>query len=296
MNIVPFESGKIPAYLQQFRAGTNADLTSLTGGGFPVISIRGKTFAVVKDGERKILPNPRDPDSPATNIDVVLLAANKGYSKVFYSKGYDKDSEGAKPDCYSNNGVEPAADAQNPQAKKCATCPHNQWGSRIGDRGENKGKSCSDSKRLAVSAGGQINEPMLLRVPPTSLRVLSDYAAWLDKRGVESHMVLTKIGFDPEAPTPKLTFKAVGLLDEDAMHEVTAIREADVIQDIIGAKASVSSAKPAEQVKISAPAKQEAAPVEVDEEEAPAPKKKAKPAVVANDDLDLDIDGLSFDD
>jgi len=296
MNIVPFESGKIPAYLKQFRAGTNADLTTLAGGGFPVISIRGKAFAVVKDGERKILPNPKDPESPATSIDVVLLASNKGVSKVFYLKGYDKDSEGAKPDCYSNNGVEPAADAQNPQAKKCATCPHNQWGSRTSDRGTSKGKACSDSKRLAVSAGGQINDPMLLRVPPASLRALGEYAATLDKRGFEAHMVLTKVGFDSDAESPKLTFKPIGLLDEDAMHEVMAIRESDVVQDIIGSKASVSTAKPAEPVKISAPAKEEAVAADADEDEPPAPKKKAKPAVVTGDDLDLEIDGLSFDD
>jgi len=296
MNIVPFESGKIPAYLKQFRAGTNADLTTLAGGGFPVISIRGKAFAVVKDGERKILPNPKDPESPATSIDVVLLASNKGYAKVFYLKGYDKDSEGTKPDCYSNNGVEPAADAQNPQAKKCATCPHNQWGSGTSDRGASKRKACSDSKRLAVSAGGQINDPMLLRVPPGSLRALGEYAATLDKRGFESHMVLTKVGFDADADASKLTFKPIGLLDEEAMHEVMAIRESDVVQDIIGSKASVSTAKPAEPVKISAPAKEEAVAADADEDEPPAPKKKAKPAVVAGDDLDLEIDGLSFDD
>ena len=149
MNIIPFDQkGNLPAYLKNAnRVSLNADLMTATGG-FPVISIKGKTFAVVRDGVRKVLPNPKDPDSPATSVDVVIIRANKGMSKVFYAKGYDKDSEGAKPDCYSNDGTAPAADAKNPQSTKCATCAHNQWGSRISDSGSSKGKACSDSRQI----------------------------------------------------------------------------------------------------------------------------------------------------
>ncbi len=78
MNIIPFDGSKsLPAYLKSFNvADINSDLTAHAGGGFPVISIKGKVFAVVRDGERVVLPNPKDPDSPATAIDVVLLKAN----------------------------------------------------------------------------------------------------------------------------------------------------------------------------------------------------------------------------
>ena len=97
MNIIPFDGSKnLPAFLKQVDvAALNSDLTSHAGGGFPVISIKGKVFAVVRDGEREVLMNPLDPESAATSLDVVLLKANKGTSKVFYLKGYDKDtSEG----------------------------------------------------------------------------------------------------------------------------------------------------------------------------------------------------------
>jgi len=150
MNIIPFDSGSnLPSFLKKVDiAALNSDLTAHAGGGFPVISIKGKVFAVVRDGERELQMNPKDPDSAATSLNVVLLKANKGTSKVFYLKGYDKDtSEGQKPDCYSSDGIEPAADAQNKQAKKCATCAHNQWGSRISERGATKGKACSDTVR-----------------------------------------------------------------------------------------------------------------------------------------------------
>ncbi len=320
MNIIPFDQGgKLPAYLKSFNvAELNADLTAHAGGGFPVISIKGKVFAIVRDGERVVLPNPKDPDSPATAIDVVLLKVNKAASKVFYLKGYDKDnSEGQKPDCYSNDGVEPAADAQNKQAKKCATCPHNQWGSRITEKGASKGKACADAVRVAVAPAGQLNDAMLLRVPPASIRGLGEYGQALAKRGVPYNAVVTKVAFDMEAESPKLTFKPVGLLDDASFAEAQELIGSDVVQNILGASALPVAGE------MSAPAEQAEAPEEkpaaaaakaaiskaktvTDDEveqavaaaEKPAPKAAAKaaPKAVVADDVELDLDGISFDD
>ena len=322
MNIIPFDQGgKLPAYLKAFNvAELNSDLTAHAGGGFPVISIKGKVFAIVRDGERTVLPNPKDPDSPATSIDVVLLKANKGTSKVFYLKGYDKDSsEGQKPDCYSSDGIEPAADAQNKQAKKCATCPHNQWGSRVTEKGNSKGKACADTVRMAVAAAGQGKEPMLLRVPPASIKGLGEYGQMLAKRGVGYNMVVTKVAFDMEAESPKLTFKPVGFLDDAAFAEVQEIVTSDVVQNILGAgpvalPAETAADPEVEEALAGTPPKAAAKPAVsksktvTDEEvetavaaaEKPvakaAAKPAAKPAPVVEDDVDLDLDGISFDD
>jgi hypothetical protein len=304
MNIIPFDSGSnLPAFLKKVDvAALNSDLTAHAGGGFPVISIKGKVFAVVRDGDREIQMNPKDPDSAATSLNVVLLKANKGTSKVFYLKGYDKDSsEGQKPDCYSNDGVEPAADAQNKQAKKCATCAHNQWGSRVSEKGATKGKACADAVRMAVAPAGQINDAMLLRVPPASIKALGEYGQMLAKRGVGYNMVVTKIGFDLQAESPKLTFSAVGLLDDEGFAEVQEIAASDVVSNILGASiaAAITSEAPAEEEAPKPAAKPKAKPVveEAAEEEAPKPaaKPKAKPAPV-EEDMDLDLDGISFDD
>jgi hypothetical protein len=309
MNIIPFDqAGKLPAFLKSFDiAALNADLTSHAGGGFPVISIKGKVFAVVRDGERVVLPNPKDPESPATSIDVVLLKANKGTSKVFYLKGYDpKDSEGAKPDCYSADGVSPAADAQNPQAKKCATCAHNQWGSRVTEKGATKGKACSDTVRMAVAAAGQLNDPMLLRVPPASIKALGEYGQMLAKRGVGYSMVVTKVAFDQEAESPKLTFKPVGFLDDAGFAEVQEMVSSDLVQNILGSSAMATEFQ-APAVAAEAPEAPEEAPAQAAKpapkakpapvkEDAPAPVAKAAPAAVVEDAIDFDLGGISFDD
>ena len=310
MNIIPFDSGSnLPAFLKKVDvAALNSDLTAHAGGGFPVISIKGKVFAVVRDGDREIQMNPKDPDSAATSLNVVLLKANKGTSKVFYIKGYDKDSsEGQKPDCYSNDGVEPAADAQNKQAKKCATCPHNQWGSRVSEKGATKGKACADAVRMAVAPAGQINDAMLLRVPPASIKALGEYGQMLAKRGVGYNMVVTKVGFDLQAESPKLTFSAVGLLDDDGFAEVQEIAASDVVSNILGSSvaAAIAAEAPAEPEEEAPAPKAKAKPVVEEPAEEEAPKPAAKPKAAAkpapkpapvDDDMDLDLDGISFDD
>ena len=295
MNIIPFDSGSnLPSFLKKVDiAALNSDLTAHAGGGFPVISIKGKVFAVVRDGEREIQMNPKDPDSAATSLNVVLLKANKGTSKVFYLKGYDKDtSEGQKPDCYSSDGIEPAADAQNKQAKKCATCAHNQWGSRISEKGATKGKACSDTVRMAVAPAGQVNDAMLLRVPPASIKALGEYGQMLAKRGVGYNMVVTKVGFDLQAESPKLTFSPVGLLDDEGFAEVQEIVASDVVNNILGASPVALEAAPEAE-----PEAEQPAPVKAEEKPAAKPKAAAKPKPApVDDDLDLDLDGINFDD
>jgi hypothetical protein len=287
--IIPFESGNLPTYLKnQNVENLNGDLISTVSTGFPVVSIKGKIFAIVRGGERTTMMNPKDPDSPATAIEVVLLKGNKGVSKVYYAKGYQEGTEDQKPDCYSNEGVKPEDNSKNPQSKQCSTCAHNQWGSKIGDNG-GKGKACQDSKRLAIAAAGLINDPYLLRVPPASIKALSEYAAALQKRNLHYSQVVTKIAFEAEAATPKLTFKAMGYLPESAYNEVKAVVDTEVVASILGTGVVA--------VDDAIPALDKPAPV-VEKPKAEAkPKAKAEPKVVEPEvTVDLNLDDLNFDD
>ncbi len=295
--LIPFESGNLPSYLKNVDLSQfNGDLTAHASSGFPSLSIKGKVFAIVRDGERTILPNPKDPDSPATSIDAVLVKANKGTSKVFYANGYDESGENKKPDCFSNDGTRPDASVENPQAKSCALCPNNQWGSKVSDKGSSKGKACQDSVRMAIAAADMINDPMLLRVPPASIRALGEYGKMLDKRGVSYNMVVTKIGFDMESPTPKLTFKPVGLLSEDLYNEVQMVIASDTVQNILGSGFIMAPMIKGESI----PPQEVPAPPQ----EAPKPKAAAKPkaepkpeAKIADVDIsDLNLDDINFDD
>ena len=297
-NVIPFESSNVPAHLVKpdDAAQYNSSLIQATGG-FPVLSIKGKTFTIVSNGNRQIITKPEDDDEPATSLEVIIVAANPHRSKVYYAKAYE-DGVAESPDCYSNNGVGPEADAANPQCGTCAACPHNTWGSGK----EGRGKACSDSHRLAVAPAGQVNEPLLLRVPPASLRPLSDYATMLSKRGVAFDAVVTRIGFEAGESSPKLKFKPVSFLDEDTYAEVQKVAEDKMTKDIIGVSSDGAPSRIEGKQEAPAPkAKAKPAPVE---EEAPAPKAepkaakpKAEPApVVEEDDDDLDALLAEFDD
>jgi hypothetical protein len=267
--IVPFSSN-LPAFLRG-EAAAASELTANVGtGSFGVLSIKGKNFTLSKGGERTKLMNPNDPDEVATSINVVIIKANPNLSKVWYAKGYTEGSD-AKPDCYSNDGIAPDASVEKPVAKKCAICPNNQWGSKVGDNG-GKGKACQDSRRLAVANVDHIDEPLLLRVPAATLKPLAEYGAALAKRNVPYSAVLTKIGFDPDAPSPKLTFKPVSYLEEDQFHKVKEMSDSDLVASILG-KVGASAIDDVE-LEAAAPAPAPVAKVE-------APKPAAKPAAKA---------------
>ena len=326
-NLIPFDSAKLPASIAKAFSISFDDFSTGQKGGFPVISIKGKVFHIKRGDEKTLVTKPDGDGEPAASLEVIVLKTHPGVAKTYYSKGFSEGSV-EKPDCYSNDGTAPAADAQSPQAKKCAACPHNQWGSKITEDGK-KGKSCADVKRLAVAPAGQINDPMLLRVPAASLKTWDQYVDLLKKRGVPPPAVVTKVGFDYTVAHPALTFKPVGFIDEAMAVEVKEVLDTDVVQNIIGGAptaaevdngddAPKAAAKPApieEEAPAPAPEKSaklaavveeaEAAPkakvkVEAEEEApAPAPKKAAK-VVEVDDDITAGLDDmlsdLGFDD
>lgn len=310
--IVPFNGGNLPAYLKGFSTEvTNSDLLSHASNSFPIISIKGKQFTISRDGERTVIPNPKDPEAPANSIDVVLVKANKGTSKVFYTKGYEEGTAD-KPDCYSNDGVRPDPSVEKPVSKSCTTCPKNVWGSKVTDAGK-KVKACSDSVRIAVSTPNAIDDPYFLRVPAASIKHLGELGRVLNKAGADYRAVVTKISFDKESATPLLQFKPVGYLSEEQYKQAVEVSEGDVVQAIMGsnyglgedeAPADVPEAPPVAQKRTAAPApvvEPEEVMEAVEKAAAPAPKtKKSKPAeepatASLGGFADIDIDSLDFD-
>jgi hypothetical protein len=308
-DLIPFDGGSLPAYLKKAAANVNADVLSHASGGFPVISIKGKQFAVVRDGNRKVLTKTIDgEDIPARSIEVVIVKANKAKSKVFYANGYDPAAESKKPDCFSNDGVRPDSGSENPQSKVCGTCQHNVWGAK------GKGKACQDSVRVAVAPASQVNDTMLLRVPPASIRALGEFGSACAKRNVPYNAVITKVSFDNDAESPKLTFKPVGFLDEETYKLVQEAADSDMVGNILGTVSAHESAADApteaEQViaKVSAIGQKDKSWSEdevkalVDKAEAESPStkkaapKKSAPAAADIDVGDLDLNDLSFDD
>ena len=278
-NLIPFDSAKLPASIAKAFSISFDDFSTGQKGGFPVISIKGKVFHIKRGDEKTLVTKPDGDGEPAASLEVIVLKTHPGVAKTYYSKGFSEGSV-EKPDCYSNDGTAPAADAQSPQAKKCAACPHNQWGSKITEDGK-KGRSCADVKRLAVAPAGQINDPMLLRVPAASLKTWDQYVDLLKKRGVPPPAVVTKVGFDYTVAHPALTFKPVGFIDEAMAVEVKEVLDTDVVQNIIGGAPTAAEGDNGEAETPKAAAKH--TPAAEDDAPAPAPKKSAKLAAVVEE-------------
>jgi hypothetical protein len=186
----------------------NDALTSGVSASFGIMSYRGKVWRVTYGGETKSLL--KSDGDPVPSIRVILLGANKNLSRIYYKKRYE-DGDNEAPDCMSNNGQAPDPGAPKPQSSLCATCPQNQFGSRISDSGKQT-KACAESRRMAVvPADDPENEamggPMLLRAPGMTARgPLKAYGKLLSDNRLPMHAVVTKVGFDPESAYPKLLF------------------------------------------------------------------------------------------
>ena len=152
---------------------------------------------------------------------------------------------------------------------------------------------------MAVSKPDLINDPHLLRVPPASIKALGEYGKMLAKRGVGYSMVVTKIAFDLESPTPKLTFKPTGLLSDAAYAQVQEVVASDVVQSILGVE-SIAVAQAEEEALPAVDLPKAETVVEKPAVKAKSAHKVPTPApVVAEPEVaiaDLNLDDLNFDD
>lgn len=250
-NLVPTNIA-LPAHLANRRATTAVSLADTVAGGlsvgaaFPKISIRASRFRIVKDGTEHVLPD--------LVLPTVIVGGNPRLSKVFYKEAFDGSAEAKAPDCYSNSGISPEADAKHPQAALCAQCTHNAWGSKIGPQGQ-KLKSCQDKKRLAVVAAGSPSGDMyLLEITPSAFKDFAAYAKSLSMRGIALETVITNVSFDASASFPKLTFAWGGFLSEAQQNTVDDRLNDPLIGEITG-EGAISVAPVAAPAPMPEPAK-----------------------------------------
>jgi hypothetical protein len=278
---------KVPAHLANIFQVNTEDLSAGVSGGFSVLSFRASKWRIKHQGNETLVTNSEGEAVPS--VEVIMLRASKSISKIWYETAY-ADGSNAAPDCLSVDGITPDAGAQKPQSKACATCKWNQWGSKITPAGK-KSKACSDHRRMAVTPVGDIPNsafggPMLLRIPPASLTDLSLYGQKLGAKGFAYNAVVTRLGFDPDASYPKLTFKAVRPLTDDELEQVAELFQGDTIGRILSeaseletAEAPATAAAPAVvQEAVDVDFEMDAPPPVAAPQPAPAPAKPVKAA------------------
>ena len=219
-DVTIFQNSAIPDYLRDVGVSDlTKSLLSNSGGGSgnKRISLRGKKFRLVVDGEELSTLK-------SESLDVVIVNATKDISRTFYSKAYDPKADAVPPDCWSKDGVAPDATANAPQATKCDGCPQNIKGS-----GQGTSRACRFSKRLAIALADDLEGGVYqLTLPSASIfgdgeknqMPFNKFVKYVGSQGYSIDTLVTTMSFDEDSDSPRVYFDAKRFLNKDE-HTVT---------------------------------------------------------------------------
>ena len=145
-------------------------------------------------------------DGTKTPGPVDLVIVDFVARNMFYEGDYDKDNI-VPPVCFAigSNPLKlvPSPNSPLPQAKSCAECPMNQFGSK------GKGKACKNERSLAVlQPDADADTPLsVLNVSPTGIRGFDGHVAGIVRtfQNVPAS-VITTVSLDPNQSYPALLF------------------------------------------------------------------------------------------
>lgn len=249
-NIVPFNQAALPAFMQQLAGAANINDQAAAGiGGESIdhISIKGGRFHIIRAGQQ-----PQTLELFA--LRVIIVHANPGVTKAYYDTSWNPDQDAEAPACSSDDGVTPRSDSPRPQCGTCAVCPQNQFGSKINPQTGKEAKACTDKKCIAiVTPGNEAGEMLRLQIPTMAMK---DFGAFL--RGLPNvpyYAVVTEITFDTTVSYPKIKFRPVDYISEQAFPVVLARHtsdEAKMFAGVAGATAMRALQAP-QQAALAAP-------------------------------------------
>ena len=164
--------------------------------------------------------------SNSTSLDVVIINASEFVSRMYYAKGYNaKDTDKARPVCWTSNSQNPDASVPTPQASACSSCPQNIKGS-----GPNGTKACRFERRMAVVLASQDEQGnwyfddeiyqmklaslSIFGTGPQNRRPFNEYGDYLKANNSQLMGVVSRITFDESTQVDKVGFQAVGRLTE----------------------------------------------------------------------------------
>lgn len=244
------QGGMVPSTAFQ---GVSLPIQRLDDGvsaGFAKLSYKGGRWGIKYQGQYNPV-QARMPDGTIIQspfLDVVILRSAGHPSKAWY-EGLYAEGDNAPPDCWSTNGFKPDIGVPKQQSPTCIGCQWNVWGSKVNrDTGEaTRGKACMDSKRIAVVPVGDIENkyyggPMMLNVPPTSLKRLGPYQNGLEANGFHYAQVWTRITFEPQSAYPLFVFDAMSALNDVQAQQVIKMMNHPLIDRILNTELRTAEA------------------------------------------------------
>ena len=126
-----------------------------------------------------------DPENPDTEKEISGVIVDHHPVNAYWADKYAGGNN--PPDCSSMDGK--VGMDQDGNRKPCNSCQMNEWGTAE----DGRGKACKNMHRVYILREGEML-PLLLTLPPTSLKNLSDYIALrVVSKGMRSYGVVTKV-------------------------------------------------------------------------------------------------------
>lgn len=197
------------------------------------ISTEGGVFRMVVGGKEVAKNTDR-------SMNIIIVKTAPTNNRIYYdpSVPYVR-GQATAPACSSADGIKPDARIKEPQASACDKCPQNIAGS-----GNGESRACRYQRRIAVALdgdiGGDIYQMTLSatsvfgRSQGTENLPLEAYGRMLASNGVNIEDVVTKMEFDTDSSTPKLTFSVARFLTTEEVNTSIAQGETKDAEYAIG--------------------------------------------------------------
>lgn len=227
-------SANLPAHLQGLGLGTTQSLMAIIGDQLNRIGLKGCRFRQFVAGNEVGIWE-------ENFLDVIIVAVVPTLSRIYYAGKFKQSGDNDPPTCYSPDNVAPPLDLATRQSDACATCPQNIKGSKVTDEGMET-KACGYFRRLVVMLPG---DPTLYRIDVKAQGLfgdshdklnkysLNDYAKFLNARGVDASLLVTRLTFDTDISTPKLLFSPTRYITQEEAADVQSFVNSKTLEDYL---------------------------------------------------------------
>lgn len=161
-------------------------------------------------------------DEPEIANEITGVIAYRHKVNAYWEDAYT--GENTSPTCSSLDGKTGIV-TETGETKNCANCPFNEYGSAK----EGNGKACKNMRRLYILREGSLF-PVVLLLPPTSIKNFDNYIMKLMNNLNFSNTVITKIKLKKAKSSGGITysqavFSPVGKLNQNQIAEVKSVAE-----------------------------------------------------------------------
>ena len=163
------------------------------------------------------LPSAEGTESVSTIQGVVMHSQKR---RAYWSTVEPR--EGNPPECSSEDGLRGIGSPGG----VCKECPHNLWGSAIG---EGRGKACKETQQLFILRDGEAL-PIALSLPPSSLGIFQQYVTRLTREQASIKTVVTEFSLEKQSSNNGITYsrincKSIEPLDDESTRLIRGVSQ-----------------------------------------------------------------------